>query len=188
MKTYLKIQLLSDRDQVAQFRIRSLSSCVCFTLLPDFSTSFFTCTNTSFWHMHEHKKRDLQEPWGTADCYGMVSWGWHCLGAGRIYLALLFLYVPILLIRDLLFGQAPSPCHGFCYSLTQHLALHPLTLQVHAIFLSARVVTISSIFYPALFSTGLLPSEIEVGHHPHPQVPKGQNSNLCEDHGDLGFR
>lgn len=43
-------------------------------------------------------------------------------------------------------------------------------------------------FYPALFSTSLLASETEVGHHPHPQVPKGQNPNLCEDHGDLGFR
>lgn len=92
------------------------------------------------------------------------------------------------LYAAVLFGRASSPSHDFCDFLLQHLALHPLTLQVHAVLLSAHVETIPSIFTQHYFPTGLLASEAEVGHHPHQQVLMGQNPNLCQDQGDFGFR
>lgn len=146
--------------------------------------------------MHEHKEGDLREPWGAAGCYGIVSWGWHCLGVRSICSALLFLYTPILLIRALLcavhgtaVAKTPSPCHDFCDFLPQPLALHPVTLQVHSILLSAHVETIASVFTQHYFLQACWSQRQEkLATILTSKSLRGRTQTFGEDQGDLGFR
>lgn len=156
MKIYLKTRLPLDRDQVAEVRIKPLSSCVCCTLLTAFSTSISTCTHTS---LLTHAWTQEEGPVGALGCCWLLWNSLLGLGARRIW-------HPLPGYQEDLLSIALPICSHFTHQnpalcCTQHCCSvgPPLPVMisatasctassdtVHAILLSAHVETIARIF------------------------------------------